>query len=147
MSDSGQPSAPEKMTKKERKKLALSLALKKVCTRWPELWPGWKKREFRPVAPGVSQLMHDQLKADPDPDLTHNEIARVMFYVTGRLSYLEQIKSGAYRYGLDGQPVQEVTAEDEKYSRLRIKEILQRIKASAARKAAEQDSSEGTNSP
>ncbi|WP_048280785.1 ProQ/FINO family protein [Klebsiella pneumoniae] len=135
------------MTKKERKKLALSLALKKVCTRWPELWPEWKKREFRPVAPGISQLMHDQLKADPAPDLTHTEIARVMFYVTGSLSYLEQIKAGADRYGLDGQPAQEVTAEDEKYSRLRIKEIHQRIKASAARKAAEQDTTEGTNSP
>lgn len=138
MNDSGQLSAPEKMAKKERKKLALSLALKKVCTRWPELWPGWRKREFRPIALGISQMMHNQLKADPESDLTHNEIARVMFYVTGSLSYLKQIKVGAYRYGLDGQPVQEVTAEDEKYSRLRIKEIHQRLKASAARKDTEQ---------
>lgn len=105
MSDSGQPSVPEKMTKKERKKLALSGAEK-------SLYPlagavaGMEKREFRPIAHGISQLMHDQLKADPVPDLTHNEVARVMFYVTGSLSYPEQIKAGAYRYGLDGQPVQ-----------------------------------------
>lgn len=143
----GQPSSPEKMTKKERKKRELSQMLKKVCSRWPELWPEWKKREFRPVALGVGQQMHDQLKANPDPDLTHQDIARVLFYVTGSLSYLEQIKAGSYRYNLDGQPVQQVTAEDEKYSRLRIKETHQRIKVRTARKAVHQGATEGSDSP
>ncbi|CAH3748094.1 ProQ/FINO family protein [Enterobacter cloacae complex sp.6701062] len=147
MSIPGQPSSPEKMTKKERKKHELSQMLKKVCSRWPGLWPEWKKRKFRPVALGVGQEMHDQLKANPDPDLTHQDIARVMFYVTGSLSYLEQVKAGSYRYNLDGHPVQQVTAEDEKYSLLRIKETHQRIKARAARKAADQRISERTGSP
>ncbi|ELJ5707821.1 MULTISPECIES: ProQ/FINO family protein [unclassified Enterobacter cloacae complex] len=70
-----------------------------------------------------------------------------MFYVTGSLSYLEQVKAGSYRYNLDGHPVQQVTAEDEKYSLLRIKETHQRIKARAARKAADQRISERTGSP
>lgn len=118
--------APEQTSVKVTK-VSLHQSFSRVCKQWPELWPEWKRRRFRPVIHGIADKMHKHVKANPGELLTHADIARVMRFVTGQLSYLEQITEGADRYDLDGRPAGKATAKEEAYSRKRIAEINERI--------------------
>ncbi|MEL7630920.1 ProQ/FINO family protein [Pectobacterium aroidearum] len=113
-------------------RISLHQSLSRICSIWPLLWPGWKRRRFRPVVIGIAQQMHQWLKDHPDSPLTHGEIVRVMRFVTNQLGYLEQMTAGASRYDLDGQPATIVTAEEALFSQTRIEAIHKQI---ALRKA------------
>ncbi|KFX11072.1 conjugal transfer fertility inhibition protein FinO [Pectobacterium atrosepticum ICMP 1526] len=115
-----------------QQRISLNQSLTKMSSIWPLLWPGWKRRRFRPVAIGIAQQMHQWVNDHPDCPLTHGEIVRVMRFVTNQLSYLEQMTYGASRYDLDGQPAASVTAEEALFSQARIDAIHKQI---AQRKA------------
>lgn len=118
-----------------QQRISLHQSLTKMSNIWPLLWPDCKRRRFRPVAIGIAQQMYQWLKDHPDYPLSHGEIVRVRRFVTNQLSYLEQMKVGASRYDLDGQPAASVTTEEALFSQARIDAIHKQI---AQRKANSQ---------
>jgi ProP effector len=107
--------------------LPLQHRLARLCAIWPELWPEWQRRRFRPVKRGIAGDMRRWLRAHPEADLTGKDITLVLHYVTSRLSYLEQLTEGAVRVGTDGGPAETVSAADAAHSAKQMAEVKEKI--------------------
>ena len=103
---------PKKYWKKKKKKRTASECIARICAIWPELWPNGHNLEFRPVALGASQEMHDWVNANFEGRLSHIDISRAMSFVTSHLVSTKQLREGAVRYDLKGQPAGIVTASE-----------------------------------
>lgn len=102
--------APKKYWKKKKKKRTASECISRICAIWPELWPNGDNLEFRPVALGTSQEMHDWVNANLEGRLSHTDISRAMSFVTSHMVRTKQLREGVVRYDLKGQPAGTVSA-------------------------------------
>lgn len=99
---------------------SLKMAMARVCEQWPALWPEWRRREFRPVATGISRQMRNWIKQHPETPVSAADIGRVLRFVTSRRGYLRQVTVGASRFGLDGQAAERVTEQEAEWARQQI---------------------------
>jgi len=98
-------------------------------------------RDYKPLAIGI----HKQLMARR-PDLDKNKMRVALHSHTASTRYLKALVDGTPRLDLDGQPVGEVTAEQQavavKTLRDRIKQVKARQKAEAAQRRAEEEAAQ-----
>jgi ProP effector len=91
-------------------------------------------RDFRPLAIGI----HKQLMAR-QPELDKNQVRTALHNHTASSRYLKALVEGAARLDLDGNPVGEVTAEQQKQAVMTLRD---RLKKAAERRKAEEEAAQ-----
>ncbi|PEH74479.1 fertility inhibition protein FinO [Edwardsiella tarda] len=105
--------------------LADAVALMKP--HWPGLFEGDKPRLLQI---GIRDALLADIAARALP-LSRKQLRRCLKRITRSTTYLRSMVVGAYRYGIDGQPVAKITEEEQQYACARI-EFYQRRKSVSA---------------
>jgi ProP effector len=88
-------------------------------------------RDFQPLAIGIHKQLMERM-----PDLDKNKVRTAMHSHTASTRYLKALTAGAPRFDLDGQPVGEVTAEQQTVA---VQTLRDRLKKAAERRRAEEE--------
>ena len=93
-----------------------------------ELYPVIKQAQ--PLAIGINKQL-----AEKHPDFEAKTLRAALFHHTRSFGYLKAMAKAEQRFGLDGEPAGEVTAEQREYAAGQLKEI--QAKRAEVRKAEE----------
>lgn len=102
---------------------------RQVLQQLGELYPVIK--QALPLAIGVNKQL-----AERHPDIEAKALRAALFHHTRSFPYLKAMAKAEQRFGLDGQPAGEVTAEQREFASGQLKEIQNR--RAEVRKAEEQ---------
>jgi ProP effector len=91
----------------------LHAALKEIMTRWPHTFPPYPE-PVRPLALGIVQVVATQIPQMPKTLLRH---AIAFWQQQRRTPYLQALIAGGPRYDLEGNPLGEVTPEQQERAR------------------------------
>jgi ProP effector len=98
------------------------------AARWPKCLAVCENRR-RPLAVGI----HNEMIAALDGVVSKTAIGRALGYYVGSPRYIEALKAGMPRIGLDGEPVGFVTEDQERSAARRIKKKRKRQQANKNR--------------
>ena len=93
------------ISRREARAVAARGVIELLAERWPAAFAVFEERR-RPLKIGI----HDDIIAALDGAVTAAEIGGALRYYTQNSSYLDGLRSGAPRVGLDGKSAGEVTA-------------------------------------
>lgn len=130
------PTAPARQDKKcppKPPKGVVLMPLAEAVALMKPHWPGL----FEGDTPRLLQIgLRDALLADIDTralPLSRKQLRRCLKCITRSTAYLRSMVVGAYRYGIDGQPVAKITEEEQQYACARIESYQRRKSTSANR--------------
>ena len=126
-----QSTAEAALSKSAERKRRRSEILDILRTRWPQTFP----RDFREVKPWAIGIAKDVAKLLPDyPPLSVKDAISI-YRLLATMPYCRALLQGGPRYGLDGNPCGEVTAEDQERAQRDLQAWYARRKQKAAAKA------------
>jgi ProP effector len=128
-----QSTAEAALSKSAERKQRRSEILDILRTRWPQTFP----RDFRQVRPWAIGIAKDVARLLPDYPAMSVKDAISIYRLLATAPYCRALLQGGPRYGLDGTPRGEVTAEDQERAQRDLQAWYERRREKQKRRAVE----------